>query len=76
MTITILKAVSTIVLLAMMIVVLLSMNHFLRGGFDSRQDDVDKMRRDLDETDEVISDESVFRDLVKVRERANRGIRN
>lgn len=69
MTITLLKAVSVIIILAIMILILLSVNHLVRGDFDSEETDLDKMREDLKENDRVITDESIFRDLVKVRTR-------
>lgn len=73
MTITILKAVAVIVILALMILLLLSVNHFLRGDFDARQSDADRLREELDNKREVITDESIFNRLVKVRSGARPG---
>ena len=70
MTISILKAALVIAILAMMIVVLLSMNHFLTGDFDSRQSDLDDLRDDVEKSDKVITDNSSFKELVKIRHRA------
>lgn len=69
MTITILKAVLVIILLGVMILVLLAINHFFSGNFDARESDTDKLREDVRESEDVITGESAFRDLVKVRER-------
>lgn len=68
MTITILKALSIIIVLAVMVLILMSVNHLLSGSFDSKPDDIRQMREDLDEDEHVITGESVFNDLVKVRD--------
>lgn len=67
MTITILKAVAVIIILAVMILILLSVNHFLRGNFGSNQTDIESMRKEVENEENVISDHSVFKELVKVR---------
>lgn len=71
MTITLLKAVSVIIILAIMILILLSVNHLASKDFDASDADLDRMREDLEETDDVITDESVFRELVKVPRRSD-----
>lgn len=71
MTITILKAVAVIIILAVMIVILLSVNHLLRGDFDSKQADVDRMREELNDSEDVISDHSVFKELVEVHHKSS-----
>ena len=68
MTITILKAVSVIVILAVMILVLLSINHLFSGNFDAAEEDAEHLREDIREDDKVITGHSVFHELVKVRE--------
>lgn len=68
MTITILKALSIIIVLAVMVLILLSVNHMLRGNFDSKPSDMARMREDLEDNDRVITDDSVFGELVKVRQ--------
>lgn len=65
MVITILKVISVLVILAMMILLLVTMNHFLAGGFDCSNEEIDSLRNDVSETDDVISDESAFRHLVE-----------
>lgn len=73
MTITILKAVLVIVIMAVMVLILLAINHIFSGNFDSSQSAADRLREDLEESEEVISGESAFRDLVKVRQRQHSG---
>lgn len=68
MTITILKALSIIIVLAVMVLILLSVNHMLRGNFDSKPSDLARMREDVEDDDHVITDNSVFGELVKVRQ--------
>lgn len=67
MTITILKTVLVIVILAVMILALLAMNHYLSGNFDMSESDTDRFRDDVRESRQVISDDSIFGDLVRVR---------
>lgn len=68
MTITILKAVLVIVILAVMILVLLSINHLFSGNFDARESDAERLREDVTESDDVITGQNVFHELVNVRE--------
>lgn len=65
MTLSILKIVLVLVLLAGMIILLVTVNHFFAGGFDSDNNDIDELRRNIKDKDEVISDQNVFRNLVK-----------
>lgn len=67
MAITVLKAVSIIIVLVLMVLILVSVNHLMSGNFDSEPSDIKRMREDLKEDEHVITDESVFNDLVKVR---------
>jgi len=73
MTITILKAVLVIVIMAVMALILLAINHIFSCNFDSSESTADRLREDLDESEEVISSESVFRDLVKVHQHQQSG---
>ncbi|MDE6392935.1 MAG: hypothetical protein K2L59_06690 [Muribaculaceae bacterium] len=73
MTITILKAVIVIVIMAVMVLILLAINHIFSGNFDSSESSTEKLREDLEESEEIISGESAFRDLVKVRSRGHSG---
>lgn len=49
-----------------MIIVLMTINHFLAHGFESDDDDMEELKRDIDERKEVITDKSSFHQLVKV----------
>lgn len=68
MAISILQAVLVIVTLGVMILVLLGIHHFFSGSFESEDTDIEELRQDVDESDEVISDRNVFSDLVEVSE--------
>lgn len=68
MAISILQAVLVIVTLGVMILVLLGIHHFFSGSFESEDTDIEELRQDVDESEEVISDRNVFSDLVEVRE--------
>ena len=73
MTITILKAVLVIVIMAVMGLLLLSIHQNFFGNLLSSEATADRLREDLDESEEVISSESVFRDLVKVHQHQQSG---
>lgn len=68
MVIPILKAVAVILILAVMILILVSVDHFLNGGFNSNQSDIDELRDEVDTHKGVITDRNIFGELVKVRE--------
>lgn len=65
MTISILKAVLVLVILAVMIILLIAINHFFAGGFDCGGDEIDDFRKEIENGDEVISDKNVFGRLVE-----------
>lgn len=65
MVISILKVVLVIVTLAGMILLLIGMNHFFSGSFDITDSEIDDMRRDVDGSEDVITERSVFRELVE-----------
>lgn len=67
MTITLLKAISVIIILAIMVLLLISVNHFLSGNFSSSEEDMDRMRDDIKDSDRVISNENIFNELVRVK---------
>lgn len=68
MTISVLKAVFIIVILAAMVILLLGINHIFSGNFNARTEDADRLRRDLEEKEDVITEDNVFESLVRVRE--------
>lgn len=67
MAIPVLKALLVIVILALMILVLLGINHIFSGNFTTDDSEVDDLRIDVMESDDVITDHNVFTELVKVR---------
>lgn len=73
MVIPILKALLVIVILGVMILVLLGINHIFSGNFHVEESDIDDLRADLRETDDVISDHGAFTELVKVKVPERRG---
>lgn len=73
MAIPIIKAVLVIIMLGLMIIILLGIHHFFSGSFETDNSEIDDMRVDIRESDEVITGHSVFSDLVKVRQSASRG---
>lgn len=71
MAIPILKALLVIVILGVMILVLLGINHLFSGNFTVDEADVDDLRNDVMESDNVITDHNVFTELVKIKVRDN-----
>lgn len=65
MAIPILKVLLVLVILAVMVIVLVTINHVFAGGFDCSNEDIDELRQDLIDNDDVIPDKSSFRDLVE-----------
>ena len=72
MVISVFKAVLIIVILGVMVLILLGINHLFAGNFDADEDDAAELRKDLDERKDVISDQSVFHDLVKDSSKSKR----
>ncbi|WP_438590625.1 hypothetical protein [Duncaniella muris] len=69
MIIPIIKALAVVLILAVMILILVSVNHYIGGSFNSQQSDVDELRDDLGTYKGVITDKNVLSELVKVRVR-------
>ncbi|MBD5195004.1 MAG: hypothetical protein HDS12_04800 [Bacteroides sp.] len=67
MAIPVLKALLVIVILALMILVLLGINHIFSGNFTTDDSDIDDLRNDIIESDDVISEQNAFTELVKVK---------
>lgn len=68
MTITILKAVLVIVILAVMVLVLLGINHFFSGNFDAGSEDADALRHDVEEKKDVLTPENVFHEFIRSKD--------
>ncbi|MDE6006419.1 MAG: hypothetical protein K2G67_02565 [Muribaculaceae bacterium] len=72
MAIPILKALLVVVILGVMILVLLGINHIFSGNFSVDSSDMDDLRQEVNESDEVISNNGAFTELVKVKVRDNK----
>lgn len=69
MAIPILKAVLVIVILGVMILLLIGINHLFSGSFSVKESEIDDLRQDVLESEDVISDKNIFTELVKVKVR-------
>lgn len=69
MTISILQAVFVIVILAVMVLLLLGINHFFAGTFEASNSDAEELRDEIKESEEVITPQNVLSELVKVRQK-------
>lgn len=65
MTVTILKSVIIIVILAIMILVLLGINHFFSGNFSVGSEDADSLRKDVEEKEDVVTPGNLFGEFVR-----------
>ena len=66
MTISILKILLVLVILSVMIILLVTINHFFAHGFETDDDEIEELRREVSDNRDVITDKSSFRDLVEV----------
>ncbi len=64
LTITILKILAVILILAAMIVILLGINHLFSGNFNSTPEDSKKLKEEIRHEDTVISDRNVFHNFI------------
>lgn len=64
MVISVVKAVLVIVIMVAMVLILLGINHLFSGNFATREQDAERMRHDVDHKEDVITDDSVFHNLV------------
>jgi len=69
MIISIIKILTVVFILGMMILLLISVNHYLGGGFNSSDSDIDKLRNDICVDNDVITEKSMLSELVRVREK-------
>lgn len=58
------QSVIVIMILGAIVMLLLGINHLLSGNFDVRKDDVEELRKDIENSDHVISQKSSFHILV------------
>lgn len=68
----ILKFILVVALLAGMVLVLLSIGHLSAGTFHHDSDDLDNLRREVDEEEDVIGKASAFHSFVSGRDRGTR----
>ena len=68
----ILKFILVVALLAGMVLVLLSIGHLSAGTFHHDNDDIDNLRREVDEDENVIGKASAFHSLVSGKDRPSR----
>lgn len=67
---TILKLIFVILLLVAMVVILLGIGHLSNGRFETDHTDIDKLREEVDNSDQVISRRNMFYEfLVSARRR-------
>lgn len=69
MIISIAKVLTVVLILGVMILILISVNHYIGGGFNSSDSDVDRLRDDICDDNDVITKKSVLSELVRVREK-------
>lgn len=70
MTITILKALIIIMILVLMIIVLVVINHYFAGGFVSKPEQIEHLREEVREGNDVVTDNSSFGTLEQARVQA------
>ncbi len=58
------QTIIVVMILGAVVILLLGINHLLSGNFDARQDDMDQLRKELEDSDRVISSKSSFHMLV------------
>lgn len=68
MAISVLKIILVLIILSAMIIILLTVDHFLGHAFESNNDDVEELRHDIKERKNIITDKSTFRHLVEVQQ--------
>lgn len=63
---TIIKAVLVITIMVVMIMILISLNRFFHKDFYLTASEMDDLRKELEEMDDVITTHSAFSDLVNI----------
>lgn len=61
----ILKIILVVMLLLAMVVILLGIGHLTNGRFDTDASDIDKLRDEVDNREEVISKRSIFHEFLE-----------
>ncbi len=77
LTLSILKIIAVVMILAAMIVILLGISHLFSGNFTSDSEDSVKLKEEIKNEDTVISERNIFHEFLSIVEaRHNRRNRN
>lgn len=68
MIISILKFILVVVILAMMVLILLGINHLFAGNFTANRKDAEQLRREVENSEKVITRNNIFHTLVRKSE--------
>lgn len=72
MIISILKFILVVVILAMMVLILLGINHLFAGNFTANRKDTEQLRRDVENSENVITRNNIFHTLVRKSEQLDK----
>lgn len=61
-------------ILVLMIIVLVVINHYFAGGFVSKPEQIEHLREEVREGNDVVTDNSAFGTLVKARARTGENL--
>ena len=61
----IMKIILVVMLMLAMVVILLGIGHLSNGSFDTDASDIDKLRDEVDNREEVISKRSIFHEFLE-----------
>lgn len=62
---TVIQTIAVLVILAVMVMILLGIGHIFSGDFQTEEEDMDKLRHDVDRRHDVITNRSMFSSLVE-----------
>ena len=62
---TVIQTIAVLVILAVMVMILLGIGHIFSGDFQTVEEDMDKLRHDVDRRQDVITNRSMFSSLVE-----------
>ncbi|MBD5288455.1 MAG: hypothetical protein HDS28_05200 [Bacteroides sp.] len=57
----ILKGMLVLIILVAMVMILLGINQLFTGNFHTEEEEINQLRKDIDEKDDVITSQSLFR---------------
>lgn len=67
MTITIIKIIAVVVILAAMLVILMGIGHLYSGNFNTDMGEMDQFRKDVENKEDVVSSSSAFHQFLAGR---------